>query len=146
MENFKTIPYDFKNSGYVVLLERSYFVPQKLGTKLLKIGKDMKIKHSVSSPPLQSIGELFSQKSFAWGNKHFGANLLGCFTWGIMIRSCKGGRLMVKRFQKLSRVIFPIIDLDLGYSHIIWKVNTANRGLNLKNTFCTLCLWGWNFM
>ena len=34
----------------VFLLERSQSVPQKLGMKLLEMGKDMKIKHSVSSP------------------------------------------------------------------------------------------------
>ena len=33
----------------------------------------------------------------------------------------------------------------LGYWYIIWKVNTTIRGLNLKHTFCTLCLWGWGF-
>ena len=52
--------YDFKNIVWVVLLERSQFVPQKLGMKLLELGKDMKIKHSVSSPPQQSVGERFS--------------------------------------------------------------------------------------
>ena len=46
------------NSDQVVLLERSYFVLQRLGQKLLKIEKDMKIKHSLLSP-LQSLGELF---------------------------------------------------------------------------------------
>ena len=37
--------------------ERPQFVPQKLGIKLLEMGKDMKIKHSVSSP--QKYGETF---------------------------------------------------------------------------------------
>ena len=40
-----------KNSGQVDLLEKSQFVPQKLGMKLLEIGKDVKIKYTVSSPP-----------------------------------------------------------------------------------------------
>ena len=35
---------------------------------------------------------------------------------------------------------FPHVDPKLGHSYIIWKVNTTNRGLNLKNTLCTLCL------
>ena len=37
------------------------------------------------------------------------------------------------------------VDLELGYWYIIWKVNTKNRGLILKNIFCALCLWGWGF-
>ena len=47
----KTILYNFKDSGLVVLPERSQCVQQKLVMKLLEMGKDMKIKHSVSSPP-----------------------------------------------------------------------------------------------
>ena len=33
-----------------------------------------------------------------------------------------GAKLMFKRFQGLSQVCFPLIDLDLGYRYIIWKV------------------------
>ena len=33
--------YDLKNSGLVVLLERSKFVPEKLGNELLEMGKDL---------------------------------------------------------------------------------------------------------
>ena len=36
LENFKTILYDFKNSGQVVLLKSSQFVPQKLGMNFQK--------------------------------------------------------------------------------------------------------------
>ena len=32
---------------------------------------------------------------------------------------------------------------DIGY--IIWKANTTNRGLHLKNTPSTLCLRSWGF-
>ena len=43
---------------------------------------------------------------------------------------------------------FTHVDPGLGYWHIIWNVNTRNRRLNLKNTLCTLCLWGvgWRFL
>ena len=37
----------------------------------------------------------------------------------------QGGKLMVKRFQMLSQVSFPLIDPDVGYWYIIWKVNTT---------------------
>ena len=47
------------------------------------------------------------------------------------------GKLTVKRYQSLIQVSFPLIDPGLGYWYIIWKVNTTNRGSNLKNTFCT---------
>ena len=57
----------------------------------------------------------------------------------------QGRKLMVKRFQRSSQVSFPLMDPDLGYWYIIWKVNTTNRGLNLNNTFCTLCIWDWGF-
>ena len=56
----KTILYNFKNSGLVVLTERSQFLPQKLVMKLLEMGKEMKIKHRVSSPPYKVWGEMFS--------------------------------------------------------------------------------------
>ena len=44
------------------------------------------------------------------------------------------GKLMVKRFQRSNQVSSPLIYSDLGYWCIIWKVNTTNMGLNLKNT------------
>ena len=101
--------------------------------------KDMNIKHSLLSP-LQSMGKHFCKeaRSFAWGNKPFWANL-----WGNVLRGDKwsdrtsGGESMVKRFQRSSEVSFPLIDPELRYWYIIWKVNTISRGLNLKNTFCT---------
>ena len=36
---------------------------------------------------------------------------------------------------------FPFVDSDLGYWYITWKVNTRNRGMNLKNTLCTMPPW-----
>ena len=67
----------------------------------------------------------------------------GCFRWGLMIRSCKG----VVNGSEVSKfkLIFCLIDPGLGYWYIIWKVNTKNRGLNLKKTFFTLCLLAWGF-
>ena len=44
--------------------------------KLLELGKDLKVKHSVSSPPTK-YGGTFSLKSFAWGNKLFWVNFWG---------------------------------------------------------------------
>ena len=57
-------------------------------------------------------------------------------------------RLVVNRFMVKGRVKFSflLVDPDPGYWYISsWKVKTTNIGLNLKNTFCTLCLWGWGF-
>ena len=45
---------------------------------------------------------------------------------------------MVKRFQRLGQVSFPLIDPDLRYWYIIWKINTTNRGLNLKKHLHTI--------
>ena len=57
--------------------------------KLLEMGKDMNIKHSVFLSPTKYGGTFFA-KNFAWGTKRLRANLWGgCFTWGLMIRSCK---------------------------------------------------------
>ena len=68
MENFKTILHDFKNSGWVVLLEMSYFA----WMKLLEMGKDMKIKHGVSSPPYKVRGNFIHKKSLHGGTNVFG--------------------------------------------------------------------------
>ena len=57
----------------------------------------------------------------------------------------QGSKLMAKKFQRSSEV-FPLIDSNLGYWYIILKVNSTNRGLNLKSIFCTLCLWVADFM
>ena len=116
--------------------------------KLLEMLKDMKIKHSISSPlPSTKYGGNFLQKSFPCRKKHFGQIYGGMFYMETNDQIMQGRKLMVKRFQRLSQVRFPVTDLDLGYWYIIWKVNTTNRGLNLKkNTFCKLCFWGWDFM
>ena len=124
---------------------------------------------SIMLPPLPPKYEgIIFLRSFKWGNK-----IWGCFTWGLLIRSCKWGEkvpqmhfpviwtLNPKNFSGHSgkhiwKAILtslknygpnygPLVDPDLGYWYIIWKVNTTNRGLNLKNAFCSLYLWGWEF-
>ena len=72
------------------MLERSYFVPQKFGMKLSEMGKDMKIKLSVSSLYYKLWQELFLQKRFAWGKIPF--------YMGTNDQIIQGGVLMVKRF------------------------------------------------
>ena len=57
----------------------------------------------------------------------------------------EGGSSWLRGFNGRVKLVFPIIDPDLGYWYIIWKVNTTNRGLNFTNTLCTLCLWSWRF-
>ena len=68
-----------------------------------------------------------------------------CFTWGLTIRSTKGGSQWLRGFKDRVKLAFPLTNPDLGYGYIIWKVNTTNRGMNLKNTLCTICIWGWGF-
>ena len=112
--------------------------------KLSEKGKYMKIKHSVSCSPTK-YGELFLWKSFALGTNLFRQIYGGIFYMGTNDQIMQGRKLMVKRFQSSSQVSFPLIDPDLSYRYIIWKINTTNMGLNLKNTFWTLCAWGWRF-
>ena len=71
------------------------------------MGKDMKIKYSVSSPlPSTKYGGSFFAKKLCMAEQTFlGKFIEGCFTWGPIIRSYKeggGGELMVKRFQRPS--------------------------------------------
>ena len=95
--------------------------------------KDMKIKHSVSSPlPSTKYGGNLLQKIFPCRKKHFGQIYGGMFYMETNDQIMQGRNLMVKRFQRLSQVRFSLTDLDLGYWYIIWKVNTTNRWLNLK--------------
>ena len=60
--------------------------------KLLEMGKDMKIQHSISSPPTK-IGKLFLHKKFCMGEQKFWDKFMkGYCTWGLIIRSYKGRR------------------------------------------------------
>ena len=74
------------------------------------MGKDLKIKHSVSSPPPTYRGT-FLIKELCMGKQTFlGKFLGGCFTWGLMIRSCKVSfsshwswpGLLIYYFEKLT--------------------------------------------
>ena len=64
----------------------------------------------------------------------------GIFTWrqspdySVELWKDLSLRLLVKSFQIKCHVQFPS-----------FQVNIRNRGLNLKNAFCTLCLWEWGF-
>ena len=70
--------------------------------KLLEMGKDMKIKHSVSSPPTKYEGTFFAKKLCMV--ERFWANLWGMFYMGTDDQIMQGGMLMVKRFQRSSQV------------------------------------------
>ena len=65
--NLKTVARQFCLKGH-----RLYRKCQGLTQE---IGKDVKIKHSVSSPSLRSMSNFFRKKSFAWENKLFWKNL-----------------------------------------------------------------------
>ena len=72
LENFITILYDFKKySAKVVLLER----PQQLEMKLLEMGKDMKLKHSVSS-----WGDFFLKRALHREQTFLGKFMAASFT------------------------------------------------------------------
>ena len=96
--------------------------------------------------PSTKYGGTFFVKLLGIGEQFFLVKFMGgIFYIGTNDQIMQGGKLMVKRFQWSSQVNFPYIDLCLGYWYIICKANTTNKGLNLKNTFCTLFLWGWGF-
>ena len=68
--------------------------------KLLEMGKDMKIKHSAPPPKKRKVWGYFFLKK---GEQTFLCKIImGCFTCGLMIRSCKGG-------GKVSQMHFSII-------------------------------------
>ena len=61
------------------------------------MGKDLKIKHSVTSPPKKALHE---------GTNFFGQIFLGMFYMGTNNQIMQGESLMVKRFRRLSQVSF----------------------------------------
>ena len=83
------------------MIERSYLLPDEL----LEMGKDLKIKHSVSSHPTKYGGTFFIKK-LCIGEQTF----LGKFFWDVFMGTndqiMQGGKLMLKRFQRLSQVSF----------------------------------------
>ena len=61
--------------------------------ELLEMGNDLKIKHNFFSPPykLTKYEGTFFIKKLCMGEQTFLGKFFGrCFTWGLMIRSCKG--------------------------------------------------------
>ena len=112
LENSKTILYDFKNSGLVVLRKRAKFVQQKLG---MTLGKGMKIKNSISSPPTKHEETFFVKNLCMTEQTFWGQMYRGMFYMGTNDQILQGGELMVKRFQRSSQLSFRLIEPDLGY-------------------------------
>ena len=72
------------------------------------------------------------------GNKLFlGKFFGGCFTWGLLIRSCKGEELMVKRFERSSsgKVLFSTGNIFLG------KFGPKNQNWQFVLKFRTRLIW-----
>ena len=109
------------------------------------MGKDLKIKHSVSSPPFKIWENFFHRKALHEGANFFGQIFQGMLYKGTDDQIMQRGKLMVQKFIRLSQDSFsshwPWPGLLLYYL----KSYTTNRALNLKNTIRTLCLWGWGF-
>ena len=95
------------------------------------MGKDVKMKHSASSPPPKNWWKKsffsFFAKELCMGGQSFLASLWGDVLHGDWWSDHARRKLMVKSFQSLGQFSFPLIVPDLGYWHIIWKVNTTNR-------------------
>ena len=72
--------------------------------ELLEMGKVLKIKHSVSSPPYKLQGNFFLKKALHGGPNFFGQIFWGMLYMGISDQIMQGGKLMVKRFQRSSQV------------------------------------------
>ena len=85
--------------------------------KLSEMQKDMKIKHSVSSvPPTAMYRRTFFRKKALHGRTNSFGQIYGeMFYIGINNKTMEGEKSMVKSFQRLSQVSFPLIDPDLSY-------------------------------
>ena len=68
--------------------------------------KDLKIKHSVSSTPCNIWGKFFHKKVLHGETNVFGHIFGGMFYMVTNDQIRQGGKLMVKRFQRSSRVSF----------------------------------------
>ena len=86
--------------------------------KLLEMGKDMKIQHSISSPPREYRGTFFAKKVLHGGTKVLGQIYGGIFYMGTNYQIMQGRTLMIKRFRRSIQVIFLLIDPELGYLYI----------------------------
>ena len=69
------------------------------------MGKDLKIKYGVSSPPTK-YGGTFFMKKVCMGEQILGGNFWEMFYMGTNNQIMQGGKLMVKRFQRSSQVNF----------------------------------------
>ena len=59
--------------------------------ELLEMGKDLKIKHSVSSPPYKVWGNLFLKQALHGGTNFFGQIFWGMFYMGTNDQIMQGG-------------------------------------------------------
>ena len=116
-KNLKVILYDFKSSGQVVLLERSQrnVCTTNVRDELLEMGKDLKIKYNVSSPPYKLWRNFFIKK-LCMGKQLFWKNFFGDVLLGTNDQIMQVRKLMVKRFRRSrANLVFRLIDSDLGY-------------------------------
>ena len=70
------------------------------------MGKDLKIKHIVSSAPYKVWENFLHKKALHGGRKFLGQTFWGMFNMGTNDEIVQGGKLMVKRFQTSSQVSF----------------------------------------
>ena len=74
--------------------------------KHLQMGKGMKIKHSVSSPPYKVWINFFRKKALHGGTNFLWQIYGAMFYMGTNDQIMQGGKLMVKRFQRSNKVGF----------------------------------------
>ena len=114
----------------------------KVRDETFRNGESMKIKHSVSSSLYKVWGNVFRKKALHGRTKVLDKFMGESFTWGLMIRPCKG-ELINKRLQRSRQVSFPLIDPNLGDWYIIWKL-TPQIGIEFeKHLFHTMPLLLW---
>ena len=70
------------------------------------MGKDLKIKHSVSSPLFKIWENFFHRKALQEGANFFGQIFQGMLYKGTDDQIMQRGKLMVKKFIRLSQVSF----------------------------------------
>ena len=78
----------------------------KVRNELLKMGIDLKIKHSVSSLIYKVWRNYFHKKALHRGRNFFGQIFLGMLYMGTNDKIMQGGKLMVKRSQRSIQVSF----------------------------------------
>ena len=83
----------------------------KLGMKLLEMGRDMKIKHSVSSPICKVWENFFRKKALHRETNGFGQTYWGNILHGEQLPDHAREKLMVKRFQRPITLVFLSLTL-----------------------------------